>query len=116
MFGDVGEAIIGDDGLCYVTIDPIFAQTITTDNYQVFLQRYGAGDCWVQERKCGWFVVSGTPGLAFGWEIKGKQADISDVGLRRLDRNDEKFTVPTQAYGADAANHIDEIRKEREAA
>ena len=116
MYGDVGEAIIGDDGLCYVTIDPIFAQTITTDNYQVFLQRYGAGDCWVQERKGGWFVVAGTPGLAFGWEIKGKQADISNVGLRRLDRNDEKFTVPTQTYGEDAAKHIDEIRKEREAA
>jgi hypothetical protein len=116
MYGDVGEAIIGDDGLCYVTIDPIFAQTITTDNYQVFLQRYGAGDCWVQDRKGGWFVVAGTPGLAFGWEIKGKQADIADVGLRRLDRNDEKFTVPTQTYGEDAANHIDEIRKEREAA
>ena len=113
MYGDVGEAIIGDDGLCYVTIDPIFAQTITTDNYQVFLQRYGAGDCYVQERKGGWFVVSGTPGLAFGWEIKGKQADIADVGLRRLDRNDEKFTVPTQTYGEDAAQHIIDIQKER---
>ena len=116
LFGDVGEAVIGEDGLCYVTIDPIFAQTITTDNYQVFLQRYGAGDCYVQERKGGWFVVAGTPGLAFGWEIKGKQADIADVGLRRLDKHDEKFTVPTQTYGEDAANHIDDIRKEREAA
>lgn len=113
MYGDVGEAIIGDDGLCYVTIDPLFAQTITTDNYQVFLQRYGAGDCYVQERKGGWFVVSGTPGLAFGWEIKGKQADIADVGLHRLDRNDEKFTVPTQTYGEDAAQHIIDIQKER---
>ena len=113
MYGDVGEAIIGDDGLCYVTIDPIFAQTITTDNYQVFLQRYGAGDCWVQKRKGGWFVVSGTPGLAFGWEIKGKQADIADVGLRRLDKSNEKFTVPTQTYGEDAAQHIIDIQKER---
>jgi len=112
MYGDVGEAIIGDDGLCYVTIDPIFAQTITTDNYQVFLQRYGAGDCWVQERKGGWFVVAGTPGLDFGWEIKSKQADIADVGLRRFDSNDN-FTVPTQTYGEDAAQHIIDIQKER---
>ena len=116
LFGDVGEAVIGEDGLCYVTIDPIFAQTITTDSYQVFLQRYGEGDCYVKERKAGWFVVAGTTGLAFGWEIKGRQADIADVGLRRLDRNDEKFTVPTQTYGEDAATHIDDIRKEREAA
>ena len=113
LFGDVGEAIIGDDGLCYVTIDPIFAQTITTDNYQVFLQKYGDGDCYVMERKPGWFVVAGTPGLAFGWEIKGKQQDYDQL---RLERNDEKFTLPTQTYGEDAAKHIDEIRKEREAA
>ena len=113
LFGDVGEAIIGDDGLCYVTIDPIFAQTITTDNYQVFLQKYGDGDCYVMERKPGWVVVAGTPGLTFGWEIKGKQQDYDQL---RLERNDEKFTVPTQTYGEDAANHIDEIRKEREAA
>lgn len=113
MFGDIGEGVIGEDGLCYVTIDPIFAQTITTDNYQVFLQKYGDGDCYVMERKPGWFVVAGTPGLAFGWEIKGKQQDYDQL---RLERNDEKFTVPTQTYGEDAAKHIDEIRKEREAA
>jgi hypothetical protein len=113
MFGDIGEGVIGEDGLCYVTIDPIFAQTITTDNYQVFLQKYGDGDCYVMERKPGWFVVAGTPGLAFGWEIKGKQQDYDQL---RLERNDEKFTVPTQTYGDDAAKHIDEIRKEREAA
>ena len=110
LFGDVGEAVISEDGLCYVSIDPIFAQTITTDYYQVFLQRYGTGDCWVQERKCGWFVVAGTPGLAFGWEIKGKQADVDQ---RRLDRNDEKFTIPSQTYGEDAANHIKELYEER---
>jgi len=116
LYGDVGEGVIGDDGLCYVTIDPIFAQTIMTDNYQVFLQRYGAGDCYVQKRKGGWFVVAGTPGLAFGWEIKGKQADIANVDIRRLDRNDEPFTVPKQTFGEDAAKHIEDIRKERESA
>jgi len=113
LFGDVGEAVIGDDGLCYVTIDPIFAQTITTDNYQVFLQRYGEGDCYVRERKGGWFVVAGNPGLSFGWEIKGKQSDVNQL---RLDRNDEKFDIPNQTYGEDAAKHIEDIRKEREAA
>lgn len=113
MFGDVGEGTIGEDGKCYIWLDPVFAQTITTTQYQVFLQRYGSGECWVSERKGGYFVVEGTPGMAFGWEIKAKQRDFDQ---RRLERNDEPFTVPTQTYGEDAAKHIEDIRKEREAA
>ena len=110
MFGDIGEGVIGEDGLCYVTIDPVFAQTITTNAYQVFLQRYGDGDCYVKKRRGGWFVVSGTPGLSFGWEIKAKQRDYDQ---RRLERNDEPFTVPAQSYGADAAAYIDDLKKAR---
>lgn len=110
LFGDVGDGVIGEDGYCYVTLDVIFAQTITTDQYQVFLQKYGPGDCWVKDRRGGYFIIEGTPGLAFGWEIKAKQADYDQL---RLDRNDEKFTVPTQTYGEDAAKHINDIQKER---
>lgn len=110
MFGDVGEGVIGEDGLCYVTIDPVFAQTIATNAYQVFLQRYGDGDCYVKKRRGGWFVVSGTPGLPFGWEIKAKQRDYDQ---RRLERNDEPFTVPAQSYGADAAAYITDMKKAR---
>jgi hypothetical protein len=110
MFGDVGEGTIGEDGKCYIWLDPVFAQTITTTQYQVFLQRYGSGECWVSERKGSYFVVEGTPGMAFGWELKAKQRDFDQ---RRLERNDEPFTVPTQTYGEDAAKHIDELRKER---
>ena len=113
MFGDVGEGIISEDGLCYVWLDPVFAQTIATNHYQVFLQRYGEGDCWVGERRSGCFIVHGTPGLTFGWEIKAKQRDYDQL---RLERDAEHFIVPTQTYGIDAAKHIDEIRKEREAA
>ena len=110
MFGDVGEGTIGEDGKCYIWLDPVFAQTITTTQYQVFLQRYGSGECWVSERNGSYFVVEGTPGMAFGWEIKAKQRDFDQ---RRLERNDEPFIVPTQTYGEDAAKHIDELRKER---
>ncbi len=112
MFGDIGDGVISDDGICYVILDAVFAQTVTTDQYQVFLQKYGSGDCWVRERKGAYFIVEGTPGLSFGWEVKAKQRDYDQL---RLERNDVKFTVPTQTYGEDAANHIDDIRKEREA-
>lgn len=111
MFGDIGEGVIAEDGLCYVWLDPVFAQTIVTDQYQVFLQRYGEGDCHVTQRRGGCFVVQGTPGLAFGWEVKAKQRDYDQL---RLDKKEEKFTVPTQTYGEDAVKHVQEIQKERE--
>ena len=110
MFGDVGEGTIGEDGKCYIWFDPVFAQTITTTQYQVFLQRYGSGECWVAERKGSYFVVEGTPGMAFGWELKAKQRDFDQ---KRLEPNDDPFTVPNQTYGEDAARHIDELKKER---
>ena len=110
MFGDIGDGVISDDGFCYVMLDAVFAQTITTDQYQVFLQKYGPGDCWVRERNGAYFIVEGTPGLSFGWEVKAKQRDYDQL---RLERNDEKFTVPTQTYGEDAAKHINYIQKER---
>jgi hypothetical protein len=110
MFGDIGDGVISDDGSCYVMLDAVFAQTVTTEQYQVFLQKYGPGDCWVKERKGAYFIVEGTPGMSFGWEIKAKQRDYDQL---RLERNDEKFTVPTQTYGEDAAKHINDIQKER---
>lgn len=110
MFGDVGEGVIGDDGQCYVAIDPVFAETIAAGQYQVFLQKYGNGDCWVKERKSGWFVVAGTPGMAFGWEIKAKQRDYDQ---RRMDKADRRFTMPRQSYGEDAAEYIKGLKNGR---
>ena len=77
---------------------------------QVFLQRYGEGDCFVAERRGGYFVVQGTPGLAFGWEVKAKQKDFDQL---RLERADEPFTVPEQRYGAEAAQYITELKNGR---
>ena len=85
MFGDIGEGVIDESGYCYVFLDPVFAETISTDQYQVFLQRYGQGDCFVLERKPSYFVVQGEPGLAFGWELKSKQKDFDQL---RLDREE----------------------------
>ena len=110
MFGDVGDGIIGDDGLCYITIDPIFAQTISTHQYQVFLQKYGDGDAWVQERKGGYFIVHGTPGLSFGWEIKGKQKDYDQ---HRLDIYRQEERKEKTDYADLAAQYIERIKQGR---
>ena len=112
LFGDVGEGKISEDGFCYVVIDAILKETITTDQYQVFLQKYGSGDCWVKERKAGYFVVEGTPDLEFGWELKAKQSDFDQL---RLEKHTEQVNIENSMdYGEDAVAHIDQIRKARE--
>ena len=108
MFGDVGEGVIGSDGNCYVTIDPIFAETVNLSQYQVFLQKYGQGECYVSERKPSFFVVSGTEGLSFGWEIKAKQNDFDQLRLE-MDL-DTVSTENYRSYSTDAINHIQEIQ------
>lgn len=101
MFGDVGEGVTGEDGLAYVWLDPVFAETITTDQYQVVLQPYGPGELFVRERRPGCFVVQGNALTPFGWEIKAKQLDFDQL---RLDRPAQE--IPAEdAYGEDAADY-----------
>ena len=83
LFGDIGEARIGDDGLCYVDIDDIFSETIENNvEYQVFLQKEGDGDCWVSDKARQYFIIEGTPGLKVAWELKAKQKGYA---MKRLD-------------------------------
>lgn len=73
-FGDIGEGTIGTDGLCYVSIDDVFVEVVNTKcNYQVFLTKYGPGDLWIKERTENYFIIEGTSGLLFGWELKAKR-------------------------------------------
>ena len=83
MFGDTGEGTIGGDGLCYIPLDPAFTETVSAEQYQVFLQKYGDGDCFVKERHPSYFVVSGTSGLSFGWEMKARQKGFDQLRLER---------------------------------
>ena len=110
MFSDVGEGEIGDDGKAYIWVDPIFAETIQKTQYQVFLQEYGYGECFVSERHEAFFIVEGTAGLKFGWEIKAKQIDYTNL---RLERVDDPADMNQPDYACMAVEHIDEIYKER---
>jgi hypothetical protein len=101
--------VIGEDGLCYISLDPIFANTIKSNQYQVFLQRYGAGDAYISERHPGYFVVSGEPGLSFGWELKAKQSGYDQLRLERAD----DYEKPVATYGEDAAEHIRDLQNGR---
>lgn len=85
-FGDIGSALISEYGYISIWIDPILLKTINTKcEYQVFIQKYTEGSIIKVERYEDNFIVYGTPGLEFGWEIKAKQRDYELTRLRQSD-------------------------------
>ena len=89
FFGDIGEAETDENGLCYVQIDDIFGETVLrNDKYNVFLQKEGCGDLWIEEKTADYFLVKGTPNLSFSWELKAKQADYT---LERLEKSETPY-------------------------
>lgn len=82
-FSDYGTAKLDENGVCYITIDPIFAETV--DNAYlptVFLTKYGHGDIWVERVEHDTAEVHGTPGLVFAWETRYVQDNAGVIRLR----------------------------------
>lgn len=91
FFGDIGESVISDDGTCMIDIDDIFQESANVDiKYYVFLQREGEGDCWIAEKEQNYFIVKGTPGLKFSFEIKARQIEYEH--MRFTDPGDTAYT------------------------
>lgn len=85
-FGDIGEAQTDENGQVRIDIEPLFAETVNTScPYQVFLQPYCNGNFYVSERAENYFIVSGTPNGAFGYEIKAKQKGNENARLQKSD-------------------------------
>lgn len=86
--GDFGAGIIAEDGSCVVDIDDIFRESVNTEiEYYVFLQKEGKGDLWVSEKADTYFVVRGTPGLKFTYEVKAKQLGLEHIRFKDASRN-----------------------------
>lgn len=101
MFGDVGAAQIDNTGKCLIFIDEKFSQTIDLEyRYDVFLTKYGAGDCYVSERTPSYFVVEGTKNLKFAWEIKSIQRDYENLRLEEytLEQDDTDNIYDVSEY------------------
>lgn len=91
FFGDIGESVISEDGTCMIDIDDIFQESANVGiKYYVFLQREGEGDCWIAEKEQNYFIVKGTPGLKFSFEIKARQAEYEH--MRFTDPGDTAYT------------------------
>lgn len=101
MFGDVGAAQIDATGKCLIFIDEKFAQTIDLEYlYDVFLTKYGPGDCYVSERTPSYFAVEGTKNLKFAWEIKTIQRDYENLRLEEhtREKDDIDYIYDVSAY------------------
>lgn len=84
-FGDIGCGVIDENGICVISFDDIFLETVNTESqYQVFIQKEGEGDIWVEEKGFNYFSVKGTPFLKFSWEVKARQKDYDSERLEIL--------------------------------
>jgi len=110
MFGDIGEGITDENGECIVEIGDIFTETVTTRiEYQVFLQKEGKGDLWIEKKEENYFIVHGTPNLKFAWELKAKQKDYEYVNLEEdVDREEELPESPENILNAELETLIKE--------
>ena len=117
-FGDIGTGVVGENGEAVISIDDIFYETTTPSiEYVVFLQKEGQGDVWVSEKDVSYFVVSGTPGLKFAWELKAVQIghtntrleDYDIVEATRIVDEDVGLSMEADLEELDAEDLFDEI-------
>lgn len=110
MFGDIGRGKLDENGACYIYVDVIFAEAIDLDcSYNVFLQKYGRGDIWVDELNPQYFIVKGTPEMDFTWEIKAKQLGYNMDRLETYTTHPEGEIID---YADEAVKYIAILEKE----
>lgn len=76
-FADIGSGVIGDDGNCYIFIEPQMQEVCADMVYQVLLQGIG-GSVQLEEKDVNYFKVSGTPGMKFDWFMMLPQRGYED--------------------------------------
>lgn len=106
MFGDIGEGKTDETGTCIIFLDDIFTEVVYSDyQYQVFLQPYENGVCYVSERNPTYFVVSGDANIKFAWEIKTIQRDNRGIRLEVM----EDYEEPEIDIVVDLENYMGDL-------
>ena len=104
MFSDIGEGAIDETGKCIVYLDEVFIEAVDTEClYQVSLQAYGKGNCWLSKREPNYFVVEGTKNMTFGWEIKAVQRGYVNVRAEQLKSEEQQIN-----YASDTMDYLNE--------
>lgn len=90
-FADFGSGTIGEDGKCYIWLDPVFLQTIDPhQQYQVFLTPTSEGSYTHIAKAQDYFIVYGDVGLKFDWQIVCKQRGYQNDRAERVDIDTDK--------------------------
>lgn len=111
-FGDIGSGEISEDGKCCIDIEDILKEMINTGiQYYVFLQKCGEGDLYVSECCPDYFIVTGTPGLKFFWELKAKQKGYE---YNRYEDEDKVVGFKQIAYDDEYIAETEKLIEERE--
>lgn len=111
-FGDIGSGEISEDGKCYIDIEDILKEMINTEmQYYVFLQKCGEGDLYVSECSPDYFIVTGTPGIKFFWELKAKQKGYE---YNRYEDEDKVVGFKQIAYDDEYIAETEKLIEERE--
>lgn len=111
-FGDIGSGEISEDGKCYIDIEDILKEMINTEmQYYVFLQKCGEGDLHVSECSPDYFIVTGTPGLKFFWELKAFQKGYE---YNRYEGEDRVVGFKQIAYDDEHIAETEKLIEERE--
>lgn len=112
MYGDIGEGETDTEGKCCIFLDAVFAEAAASGmEYQVFLQKEGPGDLWVESKQQEFFIVKGTPGLKFAWEVKARQKNQE---CTRMELFDESGPEPEIDYVQQYIEERNQLIKERE--
>lgn len=79
MFFDAGSGTIDADGLCYIEINPIYAETTSaTVERRWYVTPTSAGALWVEKQPWG-AIVHGTPGETFDWLVGSIQRGYEGI-------------------------------------
>lgn len=87
LFEDYGHAALDSTGVANIILDPVFVETIEKGHYYyVFLQVCSDGKADKIEKKEDYFIVRGTPGTKFDWQVVATQRGYSST------RTEQDFT------------------------
>ena len=79
VYSDLGSGVIDSTGVCFVMIDPDFAETIDlSHDYQVFTTQTSEGSISWVEKNSDHFIVHGVAGTSFDWILYARQRGFRD--------------------------------------
>lgn len=86
FFVDIGNGVVGEDGVCYIMAESIFQETVEKEHdYYIFITGTSGKECKCTHKEKDYFVVGGEVGATFDWIIYAKQKGYSMVRMESLE-------------------------------